>query len=916
MPPKSKKSIEKIQNIYDNKISVFFKKSILKSILSILTMKHPGFRTMKAVKNINRLFANLDLSKYQSSKELLSYVWCITHISKEWLDGIVDIDLIFEKLKRDKDFDNIKGEIISSSIDSEEVVTAPQVKMIFNLIGEALQFGYVASMREEYLSLLEDIDLNDPAAFKELVQRLFLISESLLDIKYNTNLVANKITFNTNDLDSVKESVNQTISSLSKSNNVLKVGIRRLNTLLSPGYMNGRLYVYLGLAGGGKAQPNNTLIPTPNGMMKLGDIKIGDYVLDLEGEPTKVTGVFPQGIQNTYEVTFTDGRKARCNKDHLWYTLAKNSSTGEFSPVIRKLGDMMDDYIKHYPSSPHKSHHKYIIPNNGPAQFKSKEVPLDPWVIGYLIGNGHCREAHLKVSALDDFAPIRVAKKLGFAIQKKHDTTHSYVFREKYGDKNKIQTKDVIGNIPEIYMKYSHEKRIPECYLINSVEVRMELLKGLMDSDGCISKEHSNEKLHYQLSYFTTSTGLVKDIDFLLNSLGFDHSVYTRNRKCYRSQYRININISNAIKYKLFSEPYKLKRAYECKNIPDVRNYNHIRICDIKQVEDTEQTCIMVDNPKHIYLTENFIPTHNSLLLLKSALDIRKYNPLYKAKTPGMKPCVLYITMENSFTETIERLWNLIFEDPITNFSPEEASEKLIKELGNDKDNTDEDSPSIEVVIKYFPYREISTDDLFVLIQDLRDENLEVSALILDYIMRIRPSVSMPDNALVELDRITNELKALAVMKDIPVITAHQMNRTAASIVDQAARNNKGDATKLVGREHVSSSFNVIMNADFAAVLNIEYKPGTDDRYMVINVVKRRRIDTEEADFAKYTYLAHPFAKKGLRLIDDMNLDKVLSVQSLVSDLDAVGNEKTNAAPRLKIMAVSDFVDSDDTDEI
>ena len=70
-------------------------------------MKHPGFRTMKAVKNINRLFANLDLSKYQSSKELLSYVWCITHISKEWLDGIVDIDLIFEKLKRDKGRDNI-----------------------------------------------------------------------------------------------------------------------------------------------------------------------------------------------------------------------------------------------------------------------------------------------------------------------------------------------------------------------------------------------------------------------------------------------------------------------------------------------------------------------------------------------------------------------------------------------------------------------------------------------------------------------------------------------------------------------------------------------------------------------------------------------------------------------------------------
>ena len=553
MPAKPKKSLGKIENVYDNKISVFFKKSILKSILSILTMKHPGFRTMKAVKNINRLFTNLDLSKYQSSKELLAYVWCITHISKEWLDGIVDIDLIFEKLKREKDFDNIKGEIISNSIDSKEVVTSPDVKMLFNLIGEALQFGYVTSMREEYLSLLEDIDLNNPGAFRELTQRLFMISESLVDIKYNTNLVTNKITFNTHDVDSIKESVNQTISSLSKSNNVLKVGIRRLNTLLSPGYMNGRLYVYLGLAGGGK-----------------------------------------------------------------------------------------------------------------------------------------------------------------------------------------------------------------------------------------------------------------------------------------------------------------------------------------------------------------------SLLLLKSALDTRKYNLNYMSKTPGMRPCVLYITMENSFTETIERVWNLIFDDPITNYSPEEASEMLMKELGTNSNPSDEDSPTIEIVIKYFSYREISTDDLFTIIQDLREDNLEVCELVLDYIMRIRPSISCPDNTLMELDRITNELKALAVMKDIPVITAHQMNRVAASIVDQAARNNKADATKLVGREHVSSAFNVIMNADFAAVLNIEYKPGTDDRYMVINVVKRRRIDTEEADFAKYTYLAHPFAKKGLKLIDDMNLDKVLSVQSLVTDIDGVGNEKTNAAPRLKIMKSSPFEEDDD----
>ena len=97
--------------------------------------------------------------------------------------------------------------------------------------------------------------------------------------------------------------------------------------------------------------------------------------------------------------------------------------------------------------------------------------------------------------------------------------------------------------------------------------------------------------------------------------------------------------------------------------------------------------------------------------------------------------------------------------------------------------------------------------------------------------------------------------------------------------------------------------------SDFAAVLNTEYRPGTDEKYLTINVVKRRRIDSADSEFARFTYLAHPFARNnGLRLIDDVNLDKVLSLQSLVSDIDLSNNkEKTNAAPRLQHLVQSVF---------
>lgn len=463
------KELTKTNEIKIDKITVFFKRSILKSIVKILTMEHSGFRTFKSVKNINRLFTTIDLSKYKSNPELESYIWCINFISKQWLDGMVNMDLIFEGAKRSKDFDNIKEGIMTTCMNDTNLVSAPEAKMIFDLISEALQYGFVTAMKEEYQDLLEDIDLNNPGAFKELMKRLFLISKSLIDIQHNTNLVSGQLTFNTSDMQSIKDAVSKTIQSLQGSGAILKTGIRRLNTLLSPGYMNGREYVYVG----------------------------------------------------------------------------------------------------------------------PPASFKSG-------------------------------------------------------------------------------------------------------------------------------------------------------------------------------------------------------------------------------------------------ILMKSTLDIRKYNPNFQNKTPGMRPCVLYITMENTFTETIERIWNMEFDDSITNYSEEEALEKLSKALGfgkifNDavevhnsdgtkekKDlellNDDEENLNIEIVIKYFPYREISTDDLFTIIQDLREDNMEVVALVFDYIKRIRPAEAVADNVKLELNRIINELKALAVILDIPVITGHQSNRAAVAAMDGAVRQGKGDVTKLIGREHVGDA--------------------------------------------------------------------------------------------------------------
>ena len=136
---KKQNEISKSKDIKIDKISVFFRRSILKQIVKILTMEHSGFRTFKAVKNINRLFSNLDMSKYKSNQELEAYIWCINYFSKEWLSGVVSPDVIFEMAKKQPDYTNIAGDIITTCMNDPNIITAPEAKAIFDMISEILR---------------------------------------------------------------------------------------------------------------------------------------------------------------------------------------------------------------------------------------------------------------------------------------------------------------------------------------------------------------------------------------------------------------------------------------------------------------------------------------------------------------------------------------------------------------------------------------------------------------------------------------------------------------------------------------------------------------------------------------------------------------------------------------------------------
>lgn len=293
---------------------------------------------------------------------------------------------------------------------------------------------------------------------------------------------------------------------------------------------------------------------------------------------------------------------------------------------------------------------------------------------------------------------------------------------------------------------------------------------------------------------------------------------------------------------------------------------------------------------KRLYMYLAFPGGGKSQMLLKSALDIKKYNSHVKAKDPNKRPCILYITMENSVEETIERVFNMcVTSDDIRNFT----ANQVIRKLREGGKLTLTDDNDINIIIKYYPNRSIDTNDLYGIIQDIEDDGHEIITLLLDYVKRIRPAEKAASEK-EELKNITNELKSLAAHFDIPVITAQQLNRVASSVVDAALQAKKEDVTKLVGRDGIAGAWEILENSDWVCILNQEIKKDTEELFMTFKLLKRRyRSSDDDENMRRLDYFNHPYQPGNeIRLIDDIDLDRPLMVQSLSSQMVSFEDSK------------------------
>lgn len=363
----------------------------------------------------------------------------------------------------------------------------------------------------------------------------------------------------------------------------LRTGITDLDGILS-GLKPGGLYVLAARPKMGKEQPNSALVRVPGGWKAIGDIAVGDPICSPDGEPSQVVGVYPQGVRDVYRLTFADGRTARCGIEHLWEVRHRRWSEPKIIDT-RQLSALV-----------HKSPGRYSVRMVSGHFEAAADLPVDPWLAGFLIGDGSLTSS-VGFSTGDEEIVERVRSTVGPAFAIRHYGTCDYRIVTARGQANPLR--DALRALGLFGCK-SPDKRIPRQYLRGDREQRMELLRGLVDADGWVEK-------YGCVQIATSSEGLAGDIRELVWSLGGKCSLRTKET-ARRPAYVLTLNLGPG------QVPAWLPRKVD--RLKGGRGQQQWLTVKAVEAEGTSEqcTCIKVSHPSELYVTDDYVVTHNTTL--------------------------------------------------------------------------------------------------------------------------------------------------------------------------------------------------------------------------------------------------------------------------------------------------------------
>ncbi len=364
----------------------------------------------------------------------------------------------------------------------------------------------------------------------------------------------------------------------------------------------------------GRAQPLFTNVLTPAGFRPIGELKVGNFVIGSDGSPTEVTGVYPQGFKEIYRVYTQEGASTLASGDHLWAVYTASDRRRNKPARVLETKEMIGNL-----RTAHQQH-RYELPLlSSPVEFERRPVPMDPYALGLMLGDG-CFSCRATPSfATEDPELAEALEHLIPGIVVRHKADCNYVLNRITTPGEVITIENpVTGVMRELGLsgKKSDTKFIPEDYLFNSVDVRLAMLQGLLDTDGGPVTQPGRT---CRIQYTTVSDQLCDNVIFIVESLGGTATLRTREAKgrkpgLARGREVHHRSDAHILEIRLPEGIVPFRLARKAAKYNEIGGGRPMRFIDrIEPAGTTEAVCISVAAEDSLYVTEDFLLTHNTL---------------------------------------------------------------------------------------------------------------------------------------------------------------------------------------------------------------------------------------------------------------------------------------------------------------
>jgi replicative DNA helicase len=526
-------------------------------------------------------------------------------------------------------------------------------------------------------------------------------------------------------------------------------GFEKLD-LETSGFQPSDFIIIAGRPSMGKAQPLDARVRTTVGWTRMGDLRVGDALASVDGAPSYVAGVYPQGERQVYRVMFSDGRSTECCAEHLWrvnyrgWPAPRVLTTAAVAVLLRRR----------------RYRHRLWIDVASGIGGTDETLPLDPWLLGALLGDGKLSGSSVMFSTAEAELLERVHGRAG----------DGFALHAAGGDDWRIvqaggaHRSGVQGVAPNPIMQAlrelglwdigGHAKFIPRVYLDASPDARLDLLRGLMDTDGWVERWGGAR-------FCTTSERLARDVVELVRSLGGWCSVRRRatsfqDGQGIRKQGRpaFVCNIQHASPATIVSLSTKRRRAAAAP-----RRRRRPVFVSIEPTRVTATQCIAVTHPSRLYVTDDYVVTHNTAFALNIAQHVGV----------TLRGTVLILSLEMSAQQLVQRM--LCSEAKVdaqavrTGFLSSSDWHRLTAAAGrlSEAKIFIDDSPGVTVLEARAKARRMKAEH-------------GLDLVVIDYLQLMRGRAAL-DNRQQEISEISRSLKALAKELNVPVVALSQLSR-------------------------------------------------------------------------------------------------------------------------------------------